>query len=284
MERRAACPLTKRTSGSTTPIAAAPCRLPPRRRRLSGLRLLRTGAGRLRNSIGLVCVLRCRFSGRWRGLQRDSRDLCNCGCHCPRHLRLLRSCKNRPDHLRRRHSLVKVANNDSSRGTKRHVETQTAQESKARTPKNRGEPRRLSPQKEQEDRSRHQVGECLVGWNYNPIGEDLGEDVLVQVYDDGRSTGLGFTLQLKSTTKLKSSSSSRSTHTPTRWRSRTCATGEDSIPHVFHPRLGCRGQAWGLGRCAGGDPSSRRGKPEVAAASEGQCTSARREQAECGVR
>lgn len=60
-------------------------------------------------------------------------------------------------------------------------------------------PRRLTPQKEQEHVSRGQLVEALKGWVCNSLSEDFGEDFFVSIYDDGRSTGLTFQLQLKST-------------------------------------------------------------------------------------
>ena len=60
-------------------------------------------------------------------------------------------------------------------------------------------PRRLSPQLEQEARSVAQFKEAMAGSNFFLPERDLGEDLLVQLYDDGISTGLSFYAQLKST-------------------------------------------------------------------------------------
>ena len=65
-------------------------------------------------------------------------------------------------------------------------------------------PKRLTPEKIQEQASRGQLVDALKGWNCNSLREDLGEDFLVGIYDDGRSTGLTFQLQLKSTSNLRS--------------------------------------------------------------------------------
>ena len=49
--------------------------------------------------------------------------------------------------------------------------------------------------------SRAQLDECLVryGWLPNPITRDLGEDIIVQIYDERRWSGLSFYIQLKGT-------------------------------------------------------------------------------------
>jgi hypothetical protein len=72
-----------------------------------------------------------------------------------------------------------------------------------KTPPQKAPPRRLSPQKQQEYISRAQLVEALDGWVCNPLGEDFGEDYLVSIYDNGRSTGLTVHLQLKSTTDIQ---------------------------------------------------------------------------------
>jgi hypothetical protein len=77
----------------------------------------------------------------------------------------------------------------------------TAESRAAKTAKG---PRRLTSQKIQEQLSRAQIGAALEGWNCNQIIEDLGEDILVGIYEDGRSTGLSFHIQAKSTTNLRS--------------------------------------------------------------------------------
>lgn len=63
---------------------------------------------------------------------------------------------------------------------------------------------RFSKQMQQEDVSVPQLMERLAkyGWVVNRIGRDLGEDLLVQIYADGSSTGLDFYVQLKSVRDL----------------------------------------------------------------------------------
>lgn len=60
--------------------------------------------------------------------------------------------------------------------------------------------RRYSREAQQEDLSEAQLKERLaaLGWPANRLGRDLGEDLLVQVYDQGESSGLSFYVQLKS--------------------------------------------------------------------------------------
>ena len=60
--------------------------------------------------------------------------------------------------------------------------------------------RRLSPQQSQENISRKQFEEFLEQheWVTGDISPDLGEDILVRIYEDGISTGLSFYVQLKS--------------------------------------------------------------------------------------
>jgi hypothetical protein len=62
---------------------------------------------------------------------------------------------------------------------------------------------RYSPQQQQERVSRMQFGTCLecAGWICDNL-YDLGEDLLVRIYDDGVSTGLTLFIQLKSTQNL----------------------------------------------------------------------------------
>jgi hypothetical protein len=69
------------------------------------------------------------------------------------------------------------------------------------TAKARKPSRRYSREQGQENRSRHQLCERLdeVGWISSPVETDMGEDLLVRIYDDGASTGLSFYVQLKST-------------------------------------------------------------------------------------
>lgn len=65
--------------------------------------------------------------------------------------------------------------------------------------------RRLTPQQSQENISRKSFEEFLETneWVTVDISPDLGEDILVQVYDGGVSTGLSFYTQLKSTSNLE---------------------------------------------------------------------------------
>jgi hypothetical protein len=60
--------------------------------------------------------------------------------------------------------------------------------------------RRYSREQGQEDRSEAQLRARLAeaGWPCERIGRDLGEDLLVRIYEDGASTGLSFYVQLKS--------------------------------------------------------------------------------------
>jgi hypothetical protein len=64
---------------------------------------------------------------------------------------------------------------------------------------------RYSPQQQQENISRKQFEEFLEQhqWITNDVVPDLGEDILVRIYDKGISTGLSFYVQLKSTSNLK---------------------------------------------------------------------------------
>jgi len=62
--------------------------------------------------------------------------------------------------------------------------------------------RRYPGEAQQEDQSEGQfkarLAEPAVGWPVNRMGRDLGEDLLIQIYDHGTSTGLSFYVQLKS--------------------------------------------------------------------------------------
>jgi hypothetical protein len=68
------------------------------------------------------------------------------------------------------------------------------------TVKGRASSRRFSKEQEQENLSRHQLGECLdrLGWITSSVETDMGEDLLVRIYDNGETTGLSFFVQLKS--------------------------------------------------------------------------------------
>lgn len=67
-------------------------------------------------------------------------------------------------------------------------------------------PVRLSLETSQEHLSRDQLRARFSGfrWVAQDIQRDLGEDTLVQIYDDGRSSGLSFYVQLKSTRNVSS--------------------------------------------------------------------------------
>jgi hypothetical protein len=74
--------------------------------------------------------------------------------------------------------------------------------------KDRTPGRRLSKEQEQENRSRHQLCDHLaeLGWLTSRVETDMGEDLLVQIFNSGETTGLSFYMQLKSsanTEKLK---------------------------------------------------------------------------------
>jgi hypothetical protein len=65
-------------------------------------------------------------------------------------------------------------------------------------------PIRYTPQKQQEKRSLHQISERLdeFGWMPTRPDEDLGEDLIVHLYFEGKATGVLFHLQAKSITNL----------------------------------------------------------------------------------
>lgn len=67
----------------------------------------------------------------------------------------------------------------------------------------RNSPRRITPQQQQETLSRSQLEEALADWICNSHQRDVGEDFTVSIYDEGRSTGINFLLQLKSTRDWK---------------------------------------------------------------------------------
>lgn len=63
--------------------------------------------------------------------------------------------------------------------------------------------RRRSHELEQERVSKKQLADAWdPPWIVSGVDPDLGEDLLVRIYDDGGSTGLSFYVQLKSTTNL----------------------------------------------------------------------------------
>ncbi|HRI72449.1 MAG TPA: DUF4365 domain-containing protein, partial [Polyangium sp.] len=70
----------------------------------------------------------------------------------------------------------------------------------AKSPKKDELPRRFGRQDRQEAESKADFLKRLakLGWNALEPAKDLGEDYLVQIYDDGVSSGLSFYVQLKS--------------------------------------------------------------------------------------
>ena len=66
-------------------------------------------------------------------------------------------------------------------------------------------PKRVTKQQQQEQISRAQISEHLraFGWIVDEFQNDLGEDLLVRIYDHGVSSGLSFPVQLKSTAGLE---------------------------------------------------------------------------------
>lgn len=68
-------------------------------------------------------------------------------------------------------------------------------------------PRRYSREQQQENRSRAQLVERLsepeIGWIASTVETDMGEDLLVRIYDNGVSSGLSFYIQLKSAADAK---------------------------------------------------------------------------------
>ena len=62
---------------------------------------------------------------------------------------------------------------------------------------------RFGIESQQEQQSLTQVREWLAGWNTNRVENDLGEDLLVQIFDDGVASGVHFYLQVKSTANLE---------------------------------------------------------------------------------
>lgn len=62
--------------------------------------------------------------------------------------------------------------------------------------------RRRTPQQEQELLSRRQLAIAWGDWVVQGSTEDLGEDFLFQIYENGTFSGLSFFLQLKSTKDL----------------------------------------------------------------------------------
>jgi len=68
--------------------------------------------------------------------------------------------------------------------------------------KHRSSGRRRTVEQEQERESRLQLALAWKSWPLQSSAEDLGEDLLFQIYADGNFTGLSFYVQLKSTTNL----------------------------------------------------------------------------------
>lgn len=63
---------------------------------------------------------------------------------------------------------------------------------------------RLAPEMQQEQESLNQIRVWLRHWNKGSYERDLGEDLIVQIYDDeGHWTSLSFNVQVKSTTGLE---------------------------------------------------------------------------------
>jgi hypothetical protein len=64
--------------------------------------------------------------------------------------------------------------------------------------------KRITPQQKIEFISNGQIKEFLEFHNFitGDIKPDLGEDILVRIYDNGVSTGLSFYLQMKSTDNI----------------------------------------------------------------------------------
>jgi hypothetical protein len=66
-------------------------------------------------------------------------------------------------------------------------------------------PRRLSKEQIKELRSRFQLADCLLAhgeWVPDPVITDLGEDINVRIFDNGRFSGIVFLVQLKGTDRL----------------------------------------------------------------------------------
>lgn len=65
--------------------------------------------------------------------------------------------------------------------------------------------RRSSVQLEQEKKSRLQLEECLTdfGWHLSSPNPDLGEDFIVEIYNEGQNTGVTFFIQEKSVTNIE---------------------------------------------------------------------------------
>lgn len=63
--------------------------------------------------------------------------------------------------------------------------------------------RRRTAQQQQERKSRLQIAESWEDWPLQSNVEDLGEDLMFQVYSDGMFSGLSFYVQLKSTKAIK---------------------------------------------------------------------------------
>ncbi len=60
--------------------------------------------------------------------------------------------------------------------------------------------RRITKQQEQGESGQRETEKCFaaVGWQPRPLTPDLGEDFIVDIYDDGISAGLAFYVQVKS--------------------------------------------------------------------------------------
>ncbi len=92
---------------------------------------------------------------------------------------------------------------------------------------------RLSPEMRQEQDSLNQIRYWLKGWNPGSYERDLGEDLVVQIYDeDGSSTGLSFQIQAKSTTNLGQHEAGVRTTVPQRLDVKDLTHWEDTSPPV----------------------------------------------------
>lgn len=93
--------------------------------------------------------------------------------------------------------------------------------------------RRRTVEQEQERESRLQLALAWKSWPLQSSVEDLGEDLLFQVYADGNFTGLSFYVQLKSTTSLDALVPKRRTDSVAyTFETKDLRHWEDSVPPV----------------------------------------------------
>jgi Domain of unknown function (DUF4365) len=93
--------------------------------------------------------------------------------------------------------------------------------------------KRRTDEQRQERKSRHQLADCWVDWPLQSAAEDLGEDLLFQIYADGNYTGLSFYVQLKSTTKIDLLAQRKSPKAITyRFDTKDLLHWENSVPPV----------------------------------------------------